>query len=284
MKELNSKTIKVFLPTGNASEVSKATITTETISVVYVDKSKIDEQKDRLDGSGCYLLTGQDENGYNAIYIGETEDLLSRLRSHKKNKEFWSGVYTIQNIAGGFEKGHLTYLEYLMLSEAKKAERFNLDNNNSGIEPKTKSESTQSEALQFFETVKVILKSLNLDVFVPIVTENQIQESTRYYFKHKDSLWSATAIFDNDKMTVLKDSKTRLEAPNNKKSKKYISFRDKLIQEGYIKDFNGKLYFVKNYTFNSPSMAAKVISLRSSNGWKEWKESSGKTLDEIYRN
>ncbi len=39
----------------------------------------------------------------------------------------------------------------------------------------------------------------------------------------------------------------------------------------------------KNYTFTSPSTAASIILGRSSNGWRDWKDELGRSLDELFR-
>jgi hypothetical protein len=41
--------------------------------------------------------------------------------------------------------------------------------------------------------------------------------------------------------------------------------------------------FVEDFIFRSPSAAAAAVLGRSANGWTEWKNKEGKTIDEIYR-
>ncbi len=41
--------------------------------------------------------------------------------------------------------------------------------------------------------------------------------------------------------------------------------------------------FLYYFSFSSPSTAASVVLGRSANGWTEWKDQYGKTLDEIIR-
>jgi hypothetical protein len=47
---------------------------------------------------------------------------------------------------------------------------------------------------------------------------------------------------------------------------------------------SGEVYvFTEDYLFTSPSAAASQVMARNANGWIEWKDSAGKTLDELYR-
>ena len=40
---------------------------------------------------------------------------------------------------------------------------------------------------------------------------------------------------------------------------------------------------ISNKTFSSPSTAATFVLGRSSNGWLDWKDEEGNTLDFVYR-
>ena len=44
-----------------------------------------------------------------------------------------------------------------------------------------------------------------------------------------------------------------------------------------------KLVFEKDHLFNSPSMAAIALMGRTSNGWLDWKNKDGRTLDALKR-
>ena len=46
---------------------------------------------------------------------------------------------------------------------------------------------------------------------------------------------------------------------------------------------NEYLEFKQDYIFNSPSMASSIVLGRNSNGWINWKNKEGKTLDELKR-
>ena len=276
-----AKTIEIYLPTGDASKVSQARITTEAIKIVYVAKSEIDNRKVDLDTIGCYILVGVDSTGEKMVYIGESENIFTRLQDHKKKKDFWEGVYTIQNLGGTFDKAHLTYLEQLMIQKAIETDRFKVENGNGGKYTSIP-ESKMNECLIYFETIKTLVKALGFYVFVPEVEKEQLSEEVRFYFKSKDNLWDAQGVFIDEKFIVLKGSIARAEPTKHKKESNELKFRDKLIDEGIIDEVNGVLVFAKDYAFNSPSTAADIVSLGSNSGWKVWKTKEGKTLEEVY--
>ncbi|MBU1020928.1 MAG: GIY-YIG nuclease family protein [Firmicutes bacterium] len=276
-----AKTIEIYLPTGDASKVSHARITTEAIRIVYVQKSELENQKKELDRMGCYILLGKDKDGNQSVYIGETESLFTRLSQHKKEKDFWDSTYTIQNLGGTFDKAHLTFLEQLMIEKAKEVDRYVVHNGNGGKNT-TIPESKMNECLVYFDTIQTLIKALGFSLFVPEVEKEELDEHPRFYFQNKEDLWNAEGVYIDEKFIVLKGSVSRNNPTKHKMDSNELKFRDKLIDEGVIKDINRVLVFVKDYAFNSPSTAADIVSLGSNSGWKVWKTKDSRTLEEVY--
>lgn len=86
--------------------------------------------------------------------------------------------------------------------------------------------------------------------------------------------------FLGKQMKVLKDS----TISNNKMSSSFknAAQRESLMAEK-TRMINGKRILIEDIVFNSPSAAAVFCTGRSSNGWLEWKNSEGKTLDSTIR-
>lgn len=281
MSQIKAKTIEIYLPTGDPNKVSHARITTEAIRIVFLQKSEIDNQRKELERMGCYILVGKDKDGNNSVYIGETESLYTRLVQHKKEKDFWESAYTIQNLGGTFDKAHLTFLEQLMIEKAKEVDRFVVHNGNGG-KSTTIPESKMNECFIYFETIQTLIKSLGFSVFVPEVEKEELEEHPRFYFQNKEKLWNAEGVYIDEKFIVLKGSVARMNPTKHKQDSNELKFRDKLIDEGVIKDVNGVLFFVKDYAFNSPSTAADIVSLGSNSGWVVWKTKDLRPLQEVY--
>lgn len=282
MPQIKAKTIEIYLPTGDPNKVSHARITTEAIRIVFLQKSEIENQRIELERMGCYILVGKDKDGNDSVYIGETESLYARLVQHKKEKDFWEYAYTIQNLGGTFDKAHLTFLEQLMIEKANEVDRFVVHNGNGG-KSTTIPESKMNECYIYFETIQTLIKSLGFSVFVPEVEKEKLEEQPRFYFQNKENLWNAEGVYVDEKFIVLKGSIARMNSTKHKQNSNELKFRDKLIDEGIIKEVNGVLIFVKDYSFSSPSTAADIVSLGSNSGWLVWKSKEGKTLGELYR-
>ena len=63
----------------------------------------------------------------------------------------------------------------------------------------------------------------------------------------------------------------------------YNKQREELINNGNLVKENGKDILKVNLEFRTPSGASDFVLGGSTNGWVEWKNSDGKTLDELYR-
>jgi hypothetical protein len=169
-----------------------------------------------------------------------------------------------------------------MIVKAKEVDRYVVHNGNIGRST-TIPESKMNECLIYFDTIQTLIKALGFNVFLPEVEKIDLVENPRFYYKQKDNLWNVEGVYIDEKFIVLKGSKSRKNPTKHKVDSNELRFRDKLIDDGVIKELNGELIFAKDYAFNSPSTAADIVSLGSNNGWKVWKTKDLKTLEEIYQ-
>jgi len=59
--------------------------------------------------------------------------------------------------------------------------------------------------------------------------------------------------------------------------------REELVGAGVLIAAKDGYRFERDMAFSSPSAAAAIVTGGSANGWVEWKNSKGLTLDEVYR-
>lgn len=98
------------------------------VSFLKFDRKQLQQQKDFLvERSGVYFLL----NSINLeMYIGESQDLYSRLVTHDKQKDFWNYAVCFNN--PDFTKTACTYIERNMIARAKEV-GFNVQNANGGF-------------------------------------------------------------------------------------------------------------------------------------------------------
>jgi hypothetical protein len=62
-----------------------------------------------------------------------------------------------------------------------------------------------------------------------------------------------------------------------------VNLRRKLQEQGVLEITNGRLTLLKDHLFNSPTAAGVALVGRPINGRTSWKNTAGKTLDELER-
>ena len=103
------KTIQIFLPDGNPRGIKIAEITSRTVQAILIPRSKIDEASKRSELSGVriYYLFGENEEGDKTlVYVGESEDCLSRIRQHNRERDFWQTAVARTSKTSYFTKTH----------------------------------------------------------------------------------------------------------------------------------------------------------------------------------
>ena len=63
----------------------------------------------------------------------------------------------------------------------------------------------------------------------------------------------------------------------------YNAKRQECLKDGTIAETDGKYYLTKIVSFRTPSGASDFVLGGSTNGWVEWKNKDGKTLDSLFR-
>lgn len=280
MKPLG-KTIQIYCPTGEPRGVRIAEITTRIVQAVVVPRAKIEEaiSRSELAGVGLYFLFGESEaGGLPVAYIGEADDCCVRLKQHNKNKDFWNIAVAIVSRTGSFTKAHGKLLEWIAIDKATIAGRYQLDNGNAGGEPNVP-EWMQADVAEVFETAEVLLNTLGFPIFEPAA--NRSAEADAVFFCKRGGA-DARGVYNEEGFVVLKGSLARRETTTSSHDTVEPK-REELIGSGVLVAVKEGYRFERDMAFSSPSAAAAIVSGSSANGWVEWRNAKGQTLDKVYR-
>lgn len=280
MKPLG-KTIQIYCPNGEPRGVRIAEITTRIVQAVVVPRAKIEEALSRpeLGGVGLYFLFGESETaGLPVAYIGEADDCCVRLKQHNKNKDFWNIAVAIVSRTGSFTKAHGKLLEWIAIDKANIAGRYQLDNGNAGGEPNVP-EWMQADVAEVFETAEVLLNTLGFPIFEPAA--NRAAEADAVFYCKRGGA-DARGVYNEEGFVVLKGSLARRETTSSSHDMVGPK-REELIGSGVLAPAKDGYRFERDMAFSSPSAAAAIVSGGSANGWVEWRNANGQTLDEVYR-
>jgi len=275
------KTITILLVDGNPSGIKTAEVGGRIGKAIVIPRSLVKEAaaREELKEVGIYFLIGRnDETGLPDIYIGEAESIYQRLKQHN-NKDFWSLAICFISKDQSMTKAHAKYLESHCYELAGKVKRCTLINSAKPAKSQLP-ETALADADDFFDNLKLLISTLGYPIF------NELSESSQENKKvysckgpNADALGEYTA----EGLVVYKDSLARSEF--TKTAGSWVEGMSKSLQEKgiLVKDGEDSLRFTADYLFNSPSAAAATVLARRANGWIEWKDEQGKTLDENER-
>ena len=274
------KTIKIFLIDGDPNGRMSCELSNWSGKAYKIPRIKIKDCTDRNDltSTGVYLLFGRDDEGKEQVYIGEAENILKRLNQQLTQKDFWNEAIIFISKDENLNKAHIKYLENRLHDIAKSANRYKVDNS---IIPTQSSisESDRAEMEEFIEYIKMLVNTLGHKVFDEKREFKAKQKQDYFYIKAvrgADGQGEPTS----DGFLVFKNSKASSTIVNSM-TPNFITFRQRLIDEGVLVDKGEYYEFADDYIFNSPSTAAVMIMGRNANGLTEWKNKEGKTLKEF---
>ena len=283
MSDSSPKTIQVFLPNGNPQGLRVARITSRTVQAVEIPRKKLSEAGDRKEarGVGVYVLFGPEEGdaGKPPAYVGEAENCFKRLEVHQQRKDFWTTAVAITSRTRSFTKAHARRLEYDFVRVARDAQRFRLQNDQVPTEPHVP-EPMLAELQDNFEAIQTLFSTLGHPILDPLATDRQRQD--RQALRCQGRRADGRGAYTEDGLVVFEGSKASLETVPSAPDA-VLRRRENLREEGTLMEENGVLVFTEDHPFDSPSGAAGVVLGRSSNGWREWKDPEGRTLDELER-
>lgn len=277
---MRGKTISIFMPDSNPRGIKICEIKNSIVKALFIPRSKLDEVTKRQDVSGpaIYFLFGKNsQNGKLKVYIGEAESFIKRIKQHNNDgkKDFWNTAIGFLSEKNNINKAHIKYLESYCCKQAQLIEKCDLENSTNPTQSSL-TEQDEDFVLSFFDDLKILISTLGF----PIFEETKKEKENIFVCKGKEAF--AQGEYSDDGMVVFKGSIANLEeAAGSKQSS--INMKKNLVENGIMHEENKVYIFDEDYTFSSPSMASNTILGRSSNGWTEWRDEKGRTLDERYR-
>ena len=221
-----------------------------------------------------YLINENDENKIAQIYIGQTRNGVVRLDDHNRSKDFWNKAIMFLADSKTFSLDMISGLEEYAIMKAHQSNRYKVENS---VKPKYEIDEYDLPSIEeVYDEIQFIMatQGYKMDNARSSLNESAIFHTTRNSIK-------AYGVYDGDKFQVLEGSEVDLAKPAN--LEKYNKQRKELLEKGDIIRQADKYILKVTLEFNTPSGASDFIIGGSTNGWTEWKNNGGKTLDEVYR-
>ena len=281
---MTPKTIQIFLPGGDPQGIRIAEITTRIVQVIEVPRLLLTDflKMPESDQVALYFLFSEEEDGSDRkVYIGQTGDLRSRLIDHHKKKEFWDRALVLISRTKSLTQTHALFLEWYCIQETRKAARYTDENGNSGSKPHTPA-PLEADCFEIFENGHTLLATLGYPIFDSI-TKKSANTKPEEIFYCKASSTNGRGMYTEEGFVVLQGSVGRKENVPSIIGTAGERLRNRLVESGVMRVEGDTVIFERDHLFRSPSMASLSLLGRTTNGWIDWKNNDGETLDAVKR-
>ncbi len=239
------------------------------------------KKRDEFARTGIYILVGQEDDAeQSTIYIGQGDPVKPRLEQHFVKKDFWNQAIFFVSRDDSLNKAHIGHLESELSRLAASLKRAKLDNSNQP-NPTPLAEADAADIDRFLREILDILPLLGLRVF-ETPKSTQTHHTDRHLTIDAKGL-TAKGFESAQGFVVSSGSIASIEETPSVPS--YINkLRADLVQQGVMELAGSCFRFTQDYEFSSPSTAAAVVLGAAANGRLMWKNSSGRSLNEIQQN
>lgn len=278
------KTIQIYLPGGDPRGIRVAEITTRIVQVIEVPRSLLDDflRMHESKQVAVYFLVGATEqDALPSVYVGQSSDLPYRLKEHNKKKDFWERALVLISRTHSLTQTHALFLESYAIEAAKVAGRYTSRNGNAGSRPHTPA-PLEAECLEIFETGQTLLATLGHPIFESVADPVGGTAGNATYFCTASGI-DAQGLYTPEGFVVLAGSRGRRANVPSIEGKSDGRFRRRLVEQGVMREEGEHVFFDKDHLFKTPSTAAVALLGRTSNGWREWKNAEGDTLETVER-
>lgn len=272
-----SKKLEIIYHNGQPDGIRSIRRHLSTMTTYVIPRPLLTEAK-KLTGINrpgiYYLISENDDNKIAQIYVGQTRNGVSRLDDHNRSKDFWNKAIMFLADSKTFSLDMISGLEAYAISKALESKRYTVENS---VNPKYEIDEYDLPLIEeVYEEIKFIMatQGYKMDNSKTTLNEANILHTTRNGIK-------AFGVYDGEHFEVLEGSE--IDMIRKCHSDKQELQRQNALHNGNISIVAGKYILKVSVSFTSPSSAAMFVLGGSTNGWVEWKDKDGKTLDELFR-
>lgn len=248
-----------------------------TMTTYVIPRPLLSEAKkiSNIDRPGIYYLVSENDDTQIAqIYVGQTRNGVGRLDDHNRSKDFWNKAILFLADNKTFSLDMISGLEAYAIKQATEAKRYRVENT---VNPRYEIDEYDLSLIEeVYEEIKFIMATLGYKMEN---SKTSLDEANTLHTTRNGV--QAIGVYDGDRFEVLEGSE--IDMSRKCYSDNIEKQRQTAIQNGNIVRSGDKYLLNVSVPFTSPSSAAMFVLGGSTNGWVEWKNKDGKTLDEMYR-
>lgn len=272
-----SKKLEIIYHNGQPDGIRSIRKHLSTMTTYVIPRPLLVEAKKLKDANRpgiYYLINENDENKIAQIYIGQTRNGVIRLDDHNRAKDFWNKAIMFLADSKTFTLDMISGLETYAIVKAHEAKRYKVENS---VKPKYEIDEYDLPLIEeVYEEIQFVMATQGYKMDNAKTSRNQAE-----IFQTTRNGIIAYGVYDGDKFQVLEGSEINTLKESN--LQRYNKQRRALIDKGDLASIGDRYILKVTLEFNTPSGASDFVLGGSTNGWTEWKNKDGKTLDEIYR-
>lgn len=272
-----SKKLEMIYHNGQPDGIRSIRRNLSTMTTYVIPRPLLSEAKNisGINRPGIYYLINEDDgNKIVQLYIGQTRNGIARLDDHNRSKDFWNKAIMFLAESKTFTLDMISGLEKFAIIKAQESKRYKIENN---VVPKYEIDEYDLAAVEeIYDEIQFIMATQGYKMNDPKIISNEadILHTTRNGI-------TAFGVYNGEKFEVLEGSQINMDKPAH--LQRYNRQRKELLSEQSILNIDGKYTLKVTVSFDTPSGASNFVLGGSTNGWVEWKNKDGKTLDELYR-
>lgn len=272
-----SKKLEMIYHNGQPDGIRSIRRNLSTVTTYVIPRPLLSEAKNisGINRPGIYYLINEDDgNKIIQLYIGQTRNGIARLDDHNRSKDFWNKAIMFLAESKTFTLDMISGLEKFAIIKAQESKRYRIENN---VVPKYEIDEYDLAAVEeIYDEIQFIMatQGYKMNDAKIISSEADILHTTRNGI-------TAFGVYNGEKFDVLEGSQINVDKPSH--LQRYNRQRKELLSQQSIVNFDGKYILKMTLDFKTPSGASDFVLGGSTNGWVEWKNKDGKTLDELYR-
>lgn len=269
------KTLTIQLIDAQPNRIRICRVEGESLVTVVVPRDDLSEAKflPNIPSRGIYYLLDEDHGNVSRVYAGQTTQGIARLEAHKTRKEFWNKAVMFLDDDQNISKDALDVLEAKAIDYVRTHGSYETDNL---VTPKPYMDPYKEESVERLHD-KILFRMAALGYDLNRVDQGPVSAAAIFHTKKNGVCGTGRYSKDTGHFTVLAGSNVDLSRPIQKNAA-VTTLRNELFG-----GLSGIVELAEDLEFPTPSAAAVFVLGGSQNGWTEWVNDAGCTLDQVYR-
>lgn len=269
------KTLTIQLIDAQPDRIRICRVEGESLVTIVIPREDLAEAKalPSIPQRGIYYLLDEDHGNVSRVYAGQTTQGITRLEAHKARKEFWNKAVMFLDDDQNISKDALDVLEAKAIDYVRTHGSYETDNS---ATPKPYIDPYKEEAVERLHE-RILFRMAALGYDLDRIDQGPAGASAVFHTKKNGIRGSGRYDRATGRFTVLAGSKVNLSKPVLKNAS--IAALRREMFEGIA----GIADLTEDLEFPTPSAAAVFVLGGSQNGWTEWVNNDGETLNQVYR-